>query len=113
MIDYKERKLVQIFTEELKKYLKDQKVFMLRLDPDILYRERDLDGNLDENGKHNISFIEHMKELGYIHRGTELNYGGFQPRFTFRLDITTDINEVLQRSIVKQNIKSVMQSAIR
>lgn len=97
VIDYKDRKLVQLFTEELKKYLKDQEVFMLRLDPDILYRERDIDGNLVENGKKNISFIDQMNELGYIHRGKELNYGGFQPRFTFRLDITSDIDEVFQK----------------
>lgn len=38
VIDYKDTILVQLFTEELKKYLKDQEVFMLRLDPDILYQ---------------------------------------------------------------------------
>ncbi|OUB38281.1 hypothetical protein BK708_00195 [Bacillus thuringiensis serovar yunnanensis] len=96
IINYKDRQLMQLFTEEIKKYLKKQDVFLLRLDPDILYRERDIDGNLVENGNNNIPFIEQMKGLGYIHRGKELNYGGFQPRFTFRLDIASDINEVFQ-----------------
>ncbi|QWI73032.1 peptidoglycan bridge formation glycyltransferase FemA/FemB family protein (plasmid) [Bacillus mycoides] len=97
VIDFKNKQLMQLFTEELKKYLKEHDVFMLRLDPDILYRERDIDGNLVENGKHNMFIIEQMKELGYIHRGKELNYGGFQPRFTFRLDIQADINDVFQQ----------------
>ena len=56
---------MSFFTQELKKYIKAKNGYIFRVDPYIIYRQRDLDGNIVEEGEDNREVVEHLKELGF------------------------------------------------
>ena len=65
LLDFKNKELVAFFTEELKKYIKEKKGYVLRIDPYVIYKERDLDGNIVEGGEDNSKVVEQLLQLGY------------------------------------------------
>lgn len=76
LIDYKNQSLLHMFSEELKKYLKQKKCLYLRFDPNIFYKERDIDGNIVEDGYDNSYVIENLKKEGFKHYGFQTDYEG-------------------------------------
>ncbi len=65
LLDFNNTKLVDFFTKELKKYISKHKGYIFRVDPYLIYKERDLDGNIVEDGVDNSKVVEHLKELGF------------------------------------------------
>ena len=65
LLDFKNEKLLTFFTTELKKYLKQKKAYVFRVDPYLIYKQRDLDGNIVENGVDNTTVVTHLKQLGF------------------------------------------------
>ena len=66
LLDFNNEKLVNFFTEELKKYIKDKNGYVLRIDPYVIYKERDIDGNIVEDGVNNEKVVENLLNLGFI-----------------------------------------------
>lgn len=66
LLDFNNEKLVNFFTEELKKYIKDKNGYVLRIDPYVIYKERDIDGNIVEDGVNNEKVVENLLSLGFI-----------------------------------------------
>lgn len=94
LIDYKDKKLVESFNTDLTKYLKDLGCFELLIDPNYPCIQRDIDGNIVENGYDNRDVVDNLKSLGYSHNGYNLYYEGLQPRWLFRLDIRKPYEEL-------------------
>ena len=65
LIDFKNKELVKFFTDKLKKFVKDNKGYILRIDPYVIYRQRDLDGNIVEDGEDNRDVVDHLIKLGF------------------------------------------------
>ena len=65
LIDFNNKELVNYFTEELKKYIKKNNGYVLRIDPYVIYKQRDIDGNIVENGIDNSSVINNLYRLGF------------------------------------------------
>ena len=65
LLDFKNEELVNFFTLELKKYIKDKKGYVLRIDPYVIYKERDIDGNIVEDGENNEKVVENLLKLGF------------------------------------------------
>lgn len=65
LMDFKDTELVTFFTNELKNYLKDKKGYVLRIDPYIIFKERDIDGNIVEKGEDNSEIVNKLLKLGY------------------------------------------------
>lgn len=65
LIDFKDTELVTFFTKELKNYLIDKKGYVLRIDPYIIFKERDIDGNIVEKGEDNSEIVNNLLKLGY------------------------------------------------
>lgn len=65
LIDFNDEELLAFFTDELKKYIKDKKGYILRIDPYLIYKERDIDGNIVENGVDNSKVVENLLKLGF------------------------------------------------
>ena len=65
LLDFHNKELVAFFTKELKKYIKDRKGYIFRVDPYIIYRERDIDGNIVEDGTDNRDVVKQLEELGF------------------------------------------------
>ena len=66
LIDFNNQELVNFFTEELKKYIKDKNGYVLRIDPYVIYKERDIDGNIVEDGVNNEKVVENLLNLGFV-----------------------------------------------
>lgn len=65
LLDFKNEELLTFFTEELKKYIKEKKGYIFRVDPYVIFKERDIDGNIVENGEDNSQVVEKLLSLGY------------------------------------------------
>ncbi len=65
LLDFKDKELVDFFTKELKKYIKEKKGYVLRIDPYVIYKERDIDGNIVEGGEDNSKVVDNLIELGF------------------------------------------------
>lgn len=67
IIDYENFDLLDKFTKELKKYIKDNNGIFLKINPYVEYIKRDKDGN--EISDANNKLVNHLKSSGYIHYG--------------------------------------------
>lgn len=65
LLDFNNEKLLDFFTIEVKKYVKEKKGYILRIDPYVIFKQRDIDGNIVEGGKDNSKVVEHLLKLGY------------------------------------------------
>ena len=65
LLDFNNQELVNFFTEELKKYIKDKNGYVLRIDPYVIYKQRDIDGNIVEDGVNNEKVVENLLNLGF------------------------------------------------
>lgn len=65
LIDFNNKELVNYFTEKLKKYIKKNNGYVLRIDPYVIYKQRDIDGNIVENGIDNSSVVSNLYRLGF------------------------------------------------
>ena len=65
LLDYNNKELVDFYFTSVKKFIKEHRGYVYRIDPYIYYKERDINGDLVENGFDNTSIIDYLKELGF------------------------------------------------
>ena len=65
LLYFNNKELVDFFTNELKKYIKEKNGYIFRVDPYLIYRERDLDGNIVEDGEDNREVVKNLESLGF------------------------------------------------
>lgn len=94
VIDYKNKELFKAFTEELKIFAKKRKALYIKIDPDIKLHNLDIDGNVVDLNDNNEELVEYLKKLGYKHLGFNKNFENNQPRYTFRLDLKSSIEQI-------------------
>lgn len=92
IIDYSNYKLINIFTDYIKKFAKKNNALFVKIDPDIKLHDLDINGNI--LGNSNEKLVDYLKMLGYKHKGFNTEFVNEQPRFTFRLNINKEIDEV-------------------
>ena len=89
LADYRDQDTIRFFTEELKKYLAGKKVMYMLINPNMNYRERDIDGNLVEGGYDNSDIMAFLQSLGYEHQGFPTDYSAFTAiSWVFAMDLT-------------------------
>lgn len=71
LLDFKNKELLEFFTNELKKYIKDKKGYVLRIDPYVIYKERDIDGNIVADGIDNSDVVNNLQSFGFKKVKTE------------------------------------------
>ena len=89
LLDYSNFDLLEEFTKEIKKYLKTQNAFFLKINPYVDYQLRDVDGNVIEGTKQD-SLMNKLRELGFIHNGFYIDQDSkedLEPRWISVLDI--------------------------
>lgn len=64
--DYKNEKKLIDFVSVLKIYLKNKNVVYLETDPEIDLQQRDIDGNVVEDGWNNFDIVKNLKNAGFI-----------------------------------------------
>lgn len=65
LADFSNTELIDFYTKELKKYIKESNGYVLRIDPYVIYKQRDIDGNIVENGVDNTSIVNNLLKLGF------------------------------------------------
>lgn len=65
LLDFNDEDLVEFFTKNLKKYLQKKKAYVFRVDPYLIYKQRDIDGNVVEGGIDNSKVVSHLEILGF------------------------------------------------
>ena len=81
IINYKDLELLRVFTREIRKFAESKNVIFVRIDPYVMYKERDINGDLVEGGIDNSRVVDNLKELGYQHFGFNLMQEALQPRW--------------------------------
>ena len=93
--DYKNLNNVEAIINLLKKYVKEHHGLYLKVDPDIIIRKLDNNGNVIFKDEENFDLIDYFKSLGGKHRGfTTSLYESSAPRFTFRLDLDKSLEDL-------------------
>ena len=93
VIDYKDRELLKYFTNEIKNFTKNKHNFFFRIDPDIKLQNIDENANPIE-GDNNFDIVNNLKSIKYKHKGFNKNFENSQPRYTYRLKLSDNIEEV-------------------
>ena len=113
LIDYLDYDLLAKFTSEIKKFGKKHHAIFVKIDPYVQLQERDLDGNIVENGFNNEKAIFNLKKLGYHHNGYTMNMEDLQPRFAFALNLEgKSIDDIMKdmesktRQLIHKNEKT-------
>jgi len=96
VMDYSNLDLLKIFTQELKKYAKRNNAMYIKIDPDVKRHTLDIDGNIIE-GEENSKLMNELINLGYKHKGFNTDFVNEQPRFTFRLNLEDDFENIYSR----------------
>lgn len=108
LLDYENKKLLKFFTQNIKKYIKEKNGYVLHIDPLIIHKQRDIDGNVVENGIDNTSIINSLKELGYKHFGFINHYDySKQVRWVFTLDLKNKNIDDLYKEM-RQNHRNII-----
>lgn len=107
LLDFKNKELLEFFTNELKKYIKDKKGYVLRIDPYVIYKERDIDGNIVADGIDNSDVVNNLQSFGFKKVKTE-NMEQVGWMFSLNLDGKTE-EQILKE--MKPNTRNTIRKA--
>lgn len=94
VLDYNDFNLIEVFTKEIKKFAKKHKALYFRIDPDIkLHTINDMAEVIP--GENNYQLVEFLEKLGYKRKPLTVYFETSQPRYTFRIDLTRNIDEII------------------
>ena len=65
MLDYNNKELLTFFVEKVKEFAKSKNGYILRIDPYVIYKQRDINGDIVEGGEDNTHVVDHLKSLGF------------------------------------------------
>ena len=114
LIDFNNKELVKFYTDNLKKYAKEHKCMFIRLDPNVIYRLRDVNGDLYPDDKPNDEVIDYLKSLGYKHFGFTKDYRFTLSRWNYRVKIDKPYEELKQTfsKSTRKNIDSTYRNGV-
>jgi len=115
IIDYHNYELLEFFTKELKKYLKDKNPLQIKIDPNVIYQIHANDGSVIEDAYKEDKAINNLKKVGFKHYGFNTDFVYTQSRWNVRLDLDKDYEE-LKKSFSKstrKNIESTYKKGVR
>ena len=111
LIDFHDYKLLDEFIEKLKDYLKKKGAAFLKIDPYVIHLERDTNGNIVEGGIDNTELVDHLKNIGFIHHGYNIDSSKeLQPRWMFTLNLKDKSVDELMMNMIKPTRKNVKQT---
>lgn len=93
--DYNDKELLKSFLKELKKYCLKHNGLYLKINPDLIIATLDEEANRKELNEENYQLIDFFKENGGQFRGFTTRFvESSAPRFTFRVDVKRDEEEI-------------------
>lgn len=65
LVDYENEDLLHYFLNEIKKFVKKHHGYIFRMDPYVIYKERDIDGNIVEGGVDHSKVVSDLLKFGF------------------------------------------------
>ena len=107
LVDANDKKLLTEFHKLIIKFIKEHNGFMLKVDPNIIYKTYDKDGvELSFEGK---NAFDNYLSLGFKHFGFNKNFETLQPRYLCRFKLANTYEDTLN-SFSKSTRKNVEKS---
>ena len=94
VINFNDKKILDTFTEEIVKFAKKKKAIYVKIDPDIIWKKEDYNGEITEVECKDKKIYNELLKLGYKHLGFTKNFETMQPRYTFRIDLERPMEEI-------------------
>ena len=110
LIDWNNDALVSEFTNALKDFLSKRSFTYLKVDPQVVYNEHNIDGSEKIDGYNNGSFVQKLQSLGYIHMGYNKGMEASKPRWNAITVLDNNIIN-LYNSISKEAREKIMESS--
>lgn len=111
LIDYNDEELLKEFVLEIKEYVKKENGFILKIDPYVEYKTRDIDGNIVEGGVDNSKVVENLKKLGFKHYGFNKDISKeLQPRWMYVLDLKDKTEDEIFSNFSKHYRKTIRRT---
>ena len=110
LVDYNNFELLEFFVNNLKKYIKTKNGLVLKIDPYIIYKSRDIEGS-ETKEINNSNIVNNLKKLGFIHGGFTRGYDlSGQGRWYFVLDLENKSLDDIQKGM-KANHRNIIRKA--
>lgn len=107
LLDYNNKQVLEFFTKEIFKFIKNKKGYVLRIDPYVINKQRDIDGEIVENGLDNTKVVDHLLKLGYKKVPTNKLE---QVSWMFSLDLEGKTEEQILKEM-KPNTRNTIRKA--
>ena len=112
LIDYKNKKVLTEFVNNVKAFIKKRHGIFLKIDPYVNLYERDINGDIVNEENNNLDAVDNLKALGFKHYGFSLDMETLQPRFAFSLNLEGETIESLHKNF-KPNVRNYLNKADR
>ena len=93
VLDYKKKELVRIMTKKIVDFAKTKKAIIIKIDPDIIKTKFNYKNEEEKNPDFDEIFNT-LKEVGFKHQGFTKNFETMQPRYTFRINLEKNLDEI-------------------
>ena len=105
--------LLRNFNNEVIKFIKEKKGFMLKVDPNVILSIYDKDGNLLKNEGKNA--LNNFINIGFKHLGFTKNFETLQPRFLCRFKLANTYEDTLNTfsKTTRKNIVKTLQMGVK
>ena len=94
VLNFEDFEVLDKFTEEVVKFAKRKKAIYVKIDPDIIWKKENYKGEVVEVESKDKKIYKELLRLGYKHLGFTKNFETAQPRYTFRIDLTQEMEEI-------------------
>ena len=94
LIDYHDYELLKFYTEGLKNYVKKHKGMFFKMEPNIVYRLRNGNGEKYDPDLPDDETINNLKRLGYKHFGFTSDFRFTLSRWNFRVELDKSYEEL-------------------
>ena len=105
LCDYENKELVDFFVHEIKKFVKKNNGYILRIDPYVIYKQRDIDGNIVDGGEDHSQVVDHLLSLGFHKVDTSHKE---QVGWMFSLDLDGKSEEEILKEM-KPNTRNIIR----
>ena len=99
LIDYHNFELLREFTEKIKEFVKSKNGIFVKIDPYVMYKQRNINGDLVKDGIDNSDTVDNLKKLGYKHFGFNLMQDALQPRWMHTITVKDKTSDDLMKDM--------------
>ena len=111
ILDYHNKQLLAFFINNLKNYIKKANGYTLHIDPPLMYKERDINGDEIPDGINNDIVVKDLKKLGFKHDGFIRHYDVTkQVRWSFELPLNDKDESTLLKEMNGNTRRSIQKA---